>query len=371
MRYLLLLVMMLTPPIIAGCSDCCQAADQIAKAIDAACLIRGSDGTKSWAGTGTVFQITQSTVRVLTAGHVCPTQGMTVQATFYHRGYDSTPLSGKVVWVSYGGGPPRDCAVVEFDANLFGGIFPQVIPIASESVKLPDGATVISTGCPGGTWPNAFKGHVLRQDAAVVALTPQPQPGRSGSGLLDETGTYIVGIICWAAESKKEGYAVSLTELYRAFRGESPGRPSVITCAVREAGTGRTVTDPGGRRILPIGTASADLPNSMPWPGLSQPTEQARPIEQIHIDPTGTGTSAPIGNPWPELQCPPGGPCPTPQQPQRQWPWQDAPREPAFDPLDAAGKPLIPWPPTHWTQWLAYAVVAYLAYRLLTRKATP
>lgn len=340
-----------------GCDYADCRADQLGVAIDAACKIRRTEGQNTVVGTGTVFDNRGSTVKVLTAGHVCPNEGETVFAEFYFRGYGSGMLPGRVTWVNYIGGPPRDCAVVEFDRQLFGGIIPAMIPIAPEGSVLPDGATIFSTGCPKAAWPNAFKGHILRQDDAIYALTPEPLSGRSGSGLLDESGRYICGIICWAAEASGEGYAVSLNELYRAFRGEPVGQPTIINCALKEVSTDRNVTT---RPYL----STADQATKAQSGIRMSVTPFAKPADTV-VSPQA----------WPELQCPPSGQCPggqcptTPSKPSA--PWRNIPR----DPSDWGGQPSTPWdmvrwPPRSLEQWLVYAVVAYLAYRFFTRKTT-
>ncbi len=357
-RLLMLCAVMFTLVVSSGCEQAVfpifQTEDQLSVAIDAACKIRRSEGQNAIVGTGTVFDTSGSTVKVLTAGHVCPNEGETVYAEFYFRGYGSGFLPGRVTWVSYIGGPPRDCAVVEFDRGLFGGIIPTAIPIAPEGSVLPDGATIFSTGCPKAAWPNSFRGHIVRQDDAVMALTPEPLSGRSGSGLLDETGRYICGIICWAAPNTGEGYAVSLNELHRALRGEPAGRTSIINCAVKEASTGREVA---ARRYASV----SDQANRYQYqPGTQMTvTPFAKPYNS-----TGSQQA------WPSLQCP-GGQCPSGPPTQPDTPrWRNNPQDQQNGWRGRPNSPLdlLSWPPRSWEQWLVYAVVAYLAYRFITRK---
>lgn len=210
------------------------------KVIDAACRIEVvGEGS---VGTGCVFNVTTAVVQVLTAAHVVDAKiGTAVDCTFYYRGYPSGAIRGKVVWAARGEGKStRDVAVVEIPRQSFGDIIPPVIPLAPDTRVIQRNETIQSCGCPKGSWPNAFKGHVLNVDESAIKICPRPAQGRSGSALVNEDGTEILGVIIWQSTDQEEpcGYAVSIQEIWRAMRGQPTRGTNIINTRVVSLGDG-------------------------------------------------------------------------------------------------------------------------------------
>lgn len=219
-------------------SFCAEARAGLDECFDAVVKIHTNGG----AGSGCCWQEDNEAVYILTNAHVVGAQKGTVTVIFHKLGHASSEIEGQAVWVSYGGGPPRDLAIVRVGKDQLGGHLPKIIPLAPEGVSVQSGETICSIGCPKAHWPNGFRGHVTKTDDAVFSFQPGPLKGRSGSAVFDAAGTHIVGVIAWNNEkqpdSPTEGYAITAAEVYRALRGEPPGRAGIIDTMVAEAGTG-------------------------------------------------------------------------------------------------------------------------------------
>lgn len=181
-------------------------------AIDATCRLTAGDGSR---GTGCVFEIGQGYVYILTAGHVVE-KSSTVACEFWHRGYQSAAVEGRV---SQRANPAvADAAIVVVEVAQLGGVLPSVVPLAPADYQVAAGQPLVSVGCAGGAWSTGWKGHVLRLESDALRFVPPPAQGRSGSALFDEEGRHIVGIVEARTIDNQEGIAVPLAAIYRAFR---------------------------------------------------------------------------------------------------------------------------------------------------------
>ncbi|KKN12830.1 hypothetical protein LCGC14_1012410 [marine sediment metagenome] len=236
----------------------CQVAN--ADIISATVRVRSGDGI----GTGCVFAVQGDTASVLTNFHVAGSVGTTVKVTFWQRGYRSVPVAGRVVWSSYKAGRHRDIAVVQVPLAALGGYVPPAIPFAGANAE--SGATVLSVGCSGGSWPTLFRGRVLATGGGVMKFLPPPAGGRSGSAIFSEDGSTIVGLLAWRSDggnSEREGghgLAMTVSELRAAFSG----RASVGALRDGYSLVYETVDTPGRLPVLPLLRDTATRPFNCP-----------------------------------------------------------------------------------------------------------
>lgn len=139
-------------------------------------------------GSGTVFEVSDGRVFIITNAHVATTRAM--QAEFYIAGHASRPVAATTIWAD----PQADLAVVSVAAAELGGVLPAVVRLAPPETVLRPGDTIRSVGCPMGGWPTGFEGHVLGYDDGRIAFQPPPAQGRSGSAMVDASGR-IVGVV--------------------------------------------------------------------------------------------------------------------------------------------------------------------------------
>lgn len=218
--------LVLQAAIVAACA-CASAAEP--DYFDAAVRVRCGNGI----GSGMVFAIYNGWAWVLTNAHVADAGvGGTAHVEFWRNGVQSDPVSGTIAWGSLIETQSRDMAVVAVSLDRLGGIAPHVVPLAPPEASPPPGAIVRSIGCPRAEWPNSWKGRVLGRDSHVIYFEPAPIGGRSGSALLNEDGTAIVGLIAWrggedaGAEGLNRGIAhgvaMDCADIWDAGQGRPP-----------------------------------------------------------------------------------------------------------------------------------------------------
>lgn len=176
-------------------------------------------------GSGTVFASDRGRVLVLTNAHVVGDDvGATCKVELFARGVRSVPISGEVVAVAYDNRSALDLAVVSLRTVELGSYRPPAIPLADRLLPLP----VRSRGCPGCDWPSEFCGHLLRVRSGTFSFLPEPQPGRSGSGVVQVINgePRLVGVVTWAASGPdaKEGYGIaqSIDTIRSVLNGVAP-----------------------------------------------------------------------------------------------------------------------------------------------------
>ena len=153
-------------------------------------------------GTGTVFRDDEEGVWILTCRQVVGSN-RTMQVDLWRNGWQATTqVTGQVRSV----GTQTDSAVVFVPASALGDYRPPVIPFATRRGQVGD--TILSVGCPNGTWPTMFRGHLIKSDLpGCLSFVPPPAGGRSGSGILKEDGAAILGVLHSRRGDDTVGYA--------------------------------------------------------------------------------------------------------------------------------------------------------------------
>jgi hypothetical protein len=171
---------------------------------DATCRVTTPDG-----GTGTacVYSIGPRYVMAITAKHVLDgTQR--VYCEFWRAGHKSTKIPAFVAERAKN----CDAGVIAIPREAFKGLLPRVIPLAPSKMILRRGDTIMSTGCANGSWATAWRGHLVAVEADELTFDPIPAQGRSGSAILDESGSYIVGILVAQNLTLQKGVAVPINQ---------------------------------------------------------------------------------------------------------------------------------------------------------------
>lgn len=170
---------------------------------------------KDSGGTGVVFSEDNDYLWILTAGHVVK-HLPECKVYFYSGGYQQHPVKGvlhKCLLEEDKGLPSariRDLAIVKVAKMGIRFKMPKPIPLAGENEEIPK--TILNIGCPNVEWPSARLGHVEHVQDHFIWFSPEPEPGRSGSSILDGEGNKIYGIVIWrdGGPQKDEGVAFSL-----------------------------------------------------------------------------------------------------------------------------------------------------------------
>jgi hypothetical protein len=215
-------------------SNYCQAS--IKEAIEATCLIVGpfqeevttvtvnDEGKKEekkekvWkysSGTGVVFHTNKNNIYILTAAHVLE-RAEKFYVTFFNTGLPSLGIKCEVLMKKYEKGTVKDVAILVVEKKYLEAIkypIPKPIPLAKKNEEIKKDQKISSCGCVGIKWPNAWIGRTLQVGQTAFSFRPSPQRGRSGSGVFDENGTKILGLVIWTRP--QYGTAVSINAIYK------------------------------------------------------------------------------------------------------------------------------------------------------------
>jgi len=163
---------------------------------EAACRVRAGNGV----GSGTCFLIGENgDAFFLTNHHVAGKKNSNVQIEVWRDGKLQPALPGRVVLALINSGYV-DVAVVRVGAQELSKYGKQkLIPISLPSDPAPKYSTIVSRGCPGGTWQTQFIGSVFQKDDSTIKFYPRPAGGRSGSSILDPETAKIVGLLAWSS----------------------------------------------------------------------------------------------------------------------------------------------------------------------------
>tara|TARA_Y100000034_G_scaffold129820_1_gene187003 strand:- start:2646 stop:3341 length:696 start_codon:yes stop_codon:yes gene_type:complete len=170
------------------------------------------------AGTGVIYQEDEKKYWIMTAGHVVDKEDVSkIEVEFFAKGFQTTRFEVKKAWLNYTHGGTNDLAILHMEkASLGRWHKPTVMPIAPRTRKLKVHQVVFSTGCPKGSWPTTFLGHIRSTQGSTFTFVPCPHKGRSGSPVFDENGTEIIGIVIWQdPERHQYGTAISVAGIYR------------------------------------------------------------------------------------------------------------------------------------------------------------
>ncbi|WP_417746722.1 hypothetical protein [Rosistilla oblonga] len=92
-----------------------------------------------------------------------------------------------------------------------------VVPLAEGDAT--DRDTVLTVGAQGGAAVSRQRGQVVRQTHGLIYYKPEALPGRSGSPLLNESGTKVIGLVAWR-KSDGHGLAMNAAAVRSFVRGE-------------------------------------------------------------------------------------------------------------------------------------------------------
>jgi hypothetical protein len=164
--------------------------------------------------TGVVFSQDEEDIWIITAGHCVVDdygQKEEIKVRFYHTGFQSHPLDARILWHVYEENTTNDLAILKVSKKDFLEYpLPKPIPLGEADVKAKSREVVMSYGCAKASWPTGWKGCVVSVGTDRFKFHPPPLPGRSGSGIFNKEGTYILGIIIW-----QDGTAVSLPHIHK------------------------------------------------------------------------------------------------------------------------------------------------------------
>lgn len=215
--YLMIAIVLLLVPF-AGAEEQTEqyAAPQLEQAIESACLVADSDGSR---GSGCVYgyHIVEGRRRglVITAAHCVRRVGSSI---VLYVGRRLVRIVGRVV---VNRNPAVDVAIIEFDASDWptdAGPLPRGVPLAPSEWRVPLGHAIYSVGHPGAVRPaKLLVARVVQySQAGALGFRPGPELGRSGSAVFTHDGdgnVVIVGVISvrdtQGLRSSTTGYAIT------------------------------------------------------------------------------------------------------------------------------------------------------------------
>jgi len=182
----------------------------------ATCKVYSDEGT----GTGIVFLENEGYYYILTAAHVVfGNDGLAdnqLEVEFFVNGFQSRKMIARTDITFYFPATTTDVAVLKM-AKMELGQYPKpsVIPLAKSNEKISSNDVILTYGCPQGRWPSGQVGHVTSYRSDGMTIKPYPMAGRSGSGVFDESGQKILGIIIW-----KNGMSVTAKKIRMLLTGQ-------------------------------------------------------------------------------------------------------------------------------------------------------
>lgn len=177
--------------------------------LNSTCLVN------NW-GTGSVFAEDKTHYWIITAGHCVVDEDseplFEQDVVFFHDGTKSDKIKSELVWhvleknIMFSNGMykewvtdkeiTKDLALLKIKkSDLKNYPAPETTPIANLNEKIKKNQIVVSSGCPNGGWPTAFKARVYQVNDHVFKFSPFPKRGRSGSGIYDEDGERLLGVV--------------------------------------------------------------------------------------------------------------------------------------------------------------------------------
>lgn len=152
-------------------------------------------------GTAWCYKEDEENYYLISAGHfVGGLEDKEIVLMLTHGGKAKNVKATKVLWL-YEDGTTNDISVVKVTKEEMGDYRPfKTLKLAKDSKEL---YTIWSYGCSNGAWPSAFKGVFLesnKEKPNIFNFNPPIIPGRSGSPVLNDDGTEVIGmaIMCQA-----------------------------------------------------------------------------------------------------------------------------------------------------------------------------
>ena len=180
-------------------------------ALNATCKIT----TELGSGSGVVYGENDDYFYIGTAAHVIldNMKALNPEATFFNSGFRSHRIKSEIVFWEYRVKTATDFAIIRIKKEDFKDYpHPKPVPFAEKDYNINVSDVIVSYGCPKGSWPTGWKGHVTRTSQEVLQVKPFPLQGRSGSAVFNEDATKILGIIIW-----RNGVCVSNTNIARMW----------------------------------------------------------------------------------------------------------------------------------------------------------
>lgn len=78
---------------------------------------------------------------------------------------------------------------------------------------------MLTVGAQGGAAVSLQRGHIVRRTRGLIFYKPEALPGRSGSPLLNESGTRVIGLVAWRT-GDGHGLAMNAAAVRSFVRGE-------------------------------------------------------------------------------------------------------------------------------------------------------
>jgi hypothetical protein len=194
-------VILVTVALAVGHCECLASVDDC---VAASCRVHVPGAV----GSGVVIA-NDPAVYVLTNAHVVG-RATKAEVDFWWEANESKRVSGNVIWSKYN--DTTDMAIIRIDRGVFGARIPPAIPLAPADYVLPKGEPVYVIGCAHGAWPSAIKGQNqgYSKEAPVMLIKPPVESGRSGSGVFDARGNYLLGLIHQTTAAQARAQYVSL-----------------------------------------------------------------------------------------------------------------------------------------------------------------
>lgn len=137
--------------------------------------------------------------------------------TWYPGSYKSEePKTYEAEVLFYSNTRGKDCSCLRFKPDWS----PNCFPIAAVDYKLSKGEKLNSLGCDGGREVARYEVEFLeRRGEDLITTKNSPRPGRSGGGLLTDSGWYVG--ICWGTSDVVTGggigYFTPLDSVHKVF----------------------------------------------------------------------------------------------------------------------------------------------------------
>jgi hypothetical protein len=177
-------------------------------------------------GSGTLIFQDKERIYILTAGH-CTDGYKKLHVIFFNTGVPCAAMEAELLIQKYVKDTIDDIAIISVEKKLFKDYpIPKAMPLGTTEEKITLGRKIISCGTPGGRWPTMFLGSIGPDYGTAFLFLPQPVKGRSGSGIFDEDGTKILGVVI--AQRGEIGLAVSIKSIYRLLGDHAKPKPAKI-----------------------------------------------------------------------------------------------------------------------------------------------
>jgi thiol-disulfide isomerase/thioredoxin len=127
-----------------------------------------------------------------------------VKLDFWTNGYQQS-VNGKVILRYYNAKKPWDFAFIEVSPSELDKINPPYVSFGGKGATPSNNSYIVSSGCPDGRFPQAWKGKVVGDyNYGTILFQPPPVPGQSGSAIVSDYDgeLFVTGILTWLIGEK-------------------------------------------------------------------------------------------------------------------------------------------------------------------------